>query len=64
MEAQMIERRRGWVRRYEDEMRLQSDHVYDQRFLAISRDIVEKMADPVYEPPTFDEVMKDAPWGP
>jgi len=62
--VRLIERRKEWTRRLEEEVGLQSDHVYDQRFLAICRNIVEKMADPAYEPPTFEEVMKDAPWGP
>lgn len=60
----MSERQR-WVRRFEEELKIQSDHVYDQRYLAICRDIVDKIAiDPNYEPPTFEEVMKNSPWGP
>jgi hypothetical protein len=60
----MAERRADWRRRYAEEETSHSDQVYDQRFLAICRDIVTKMANPDYEPPSFEEVMKDAPWGP
>ncbi|MDO8496297.1 MAG: hypothetical protein Q7S43_03050 [bacterium] len=57
--------REKWIKRFEEELLMGSDHVYDQRFLAISRDIVYKIgANPNYQPPTFEEVMKDAPWGP
>ena len=63
MEPKTSERQK-WIRRFEEESRMASDHVYDQRYLAICRDIVGQMADPSYEPPTFEEIMEDAPWGP
>ncbi len=56
--------REKWVRRLQEEEMLGSDHVYDLRYLAICRDVVNKMSDPNYVPPTFEEVMRDAPWGP
>ncbi len=62
--AKMTERRNEWMRRYEEELLMKSNHVYDERYLAICRDIVQKMTDPNYEPPSFDEMMKNAPWGP
>ncbi len=62
--SEMTEREK-WVKYFEEELRMQSEHVYDLRFLAICRDIVYKIAaEPNYQPPTFQEVMKDAPWGP
>ncbi|GEM_PF-6146617 len=43
----------------------QDEHVYSQRFAMICQDILEKIqADPNFEPPTYQEVMAKAPWGP
>ncbi len=63
--ATIKNRQQEWLRRFDKEVRMQSDHVYDLRFLAICRDIVKKINDdPSYEPPTYEEVMGRAPWGP
>jgi len=42
-----------------------NQHIYDIRFLSICRGIAQKIKDdPSYEPPTVEEVMAQAPWGP
>lgn len=57
--------RERWIKIYGEEAGSRSEHPYDRRFLMICRDIVKKIEeDPAYEPPTFEEVMKDSPWGP
>jgi len=59
------ERRKEWARHFERESMSQDEHVYSHRFLAICRSIMKNIADnPAYEPPSYEEVMKDAPWGP
>ena len=57
--------REQWLVRHAEEEQMNDEHVYSQRFLMICRDIAEKIkTSPAYEPPTFNAVMADAPWGP
>ena len=58
-------RREEWIAHCLDEEMAKDEHPYSKRFLLICHGIVDKIkADPNYEPPTYESVMADAPWGP
>jgi len=58
--------RERWLSIHRKETAMMDDgHIYSQRFGLICREIVEKIeTDPDFEPPTYAEVMAEAPWGP
>ena len=57
--------REQWLLHLAEEERMDDEHIYSKRFLLICRDIVKTIKiDPNYEPPTYEAVMAEAPWGP
>lgn len=57
--------REQWLVRHAEEERMDDEHPYSRRFLMICRGIAEQIkTDQSYEPPTYEAVMAEAPWGP